>query len=109
MENNYSSEHDLNMSCAYNEKDNHIEDRQHKIKQKYTVPFHKYNTQDELNRKFKSEPHNIDNVQTVITTKKYEETFHTSENKIYTSQETCSTKDELISPNHHLILSKHTR
>lgn len=108
MENNYSSEYDLNMSCAYNEKDNHIEDRQHKIKQKYTVPFHKCNIQDELNRKFKSESHNIDNVQ--ITTKKYEETFHTSGNKIcITSQETCSTKDEVVSPNHHPIFPKHTR
>lgn len=108
MENNYSSEYDL--SYAYNEKDNHIEDRQHKIKQKYPVPFHKCNIQDELNRKFKSKPHNIDNVQTVITTKKYEETLHTSGNKICTlNQETCSTKDEIVSSNRHPIFSKHTR
>ncbi|XP_076474910.1 supervillin isoform X4 [Bombus vancouverensis nearcticus] len=110
MENNYPTQYGL--SCAYSEKDNHIEGRQHKIKQKYTVPFHKYSTQDELNRtKIKSALNNIDNVQTVIaTSKKYEETLQTSGGETFSvSHETCNIKAEAASPYRHPIFSKQTR
>ncbi|XP_050573054.1 supervillin isoform X2 [Bombus affinis] len=110
MENNYPTQ--CGLSCAYSEKDNHIEGRQHKIKQKYTVPFHKYSTQDELNRtKIKSALNNIDNVQTVIaTSKKYEETLQTSGGETFSvSHETCNIKAEAASPYRHPIFSKQTR
>lgn len=98
------------MNCTYNEKDNHTEGRQHEIKQKYTVPFHKYSTQDELNRtKFKSSLNNIDNVQ-ITTSKKYEDTLQISGGEIFSvSHDIHNIKDEPAAPSCHPIFSKQTR
>ncbi|KAF3420188.1 hypothetical protein E2986_05710 [Frieseomelitta varia] len=108
IENNYPTQYGLN--CTYNKKDNHTEGRQHEIKQKYTVPFHKYSTQDELNRtKFKSSLNNIDNVQ-ITTSKKYEDILQISGGEIFSvSHEIHNVKDEPAAPSCHPIFSKQTR